>query len=52
MDNVVLLYTLSFVAYSLLEITGTLPQEIISAGLSLPSFFKKYYGDEVCVISK
>ena len=47
MDNLVLLYTVAFIAYCVLEVTGALPQEIISAGLSLPSLFKKYYGDEV-----
>lgn len=47
MENAVLVYTVLFLAYSVLEITGALPQEVISAGLSLPSIFKKYYGDEV-----
>ncbi len=47
METSVLVYTVVFLSYSLLEVTGGLPQEVISEGLSLPSLFKGCYGDEV-----
>lgn len=46
MDITVLLFTIFFVFYSILEITGAQPQEIRSAGLTLPALFSKYYGHE------
>ena len=45
--STVLLYTIVFVIYSICEITGALPQEAVSAGLTLPSLFSRYYGYEV-----
>ena len=40
-------FTVFFLAYSLLEVTGLLPQEMRSAGLALPSLFSRLYGQEV-----
>ena len=48
METAILLYTVLFVLYSILEVTGTLPQELRSSGLTLGSVFSRYYGDEVC----
>ena len=51
MDSVLVskasLFTVFFLAYSLLEVTGLLPQEIRSAGLALSSLFSRFYGQEV-----
>lgn len=49
MESSVALYTVVFIFYSCLEVTGSLPQEIRSAGLTLTSFFSRYYGDEASV---
>lgn len=49
MESSVVLYTIVFIFYSCLEVTGSLPQEIRSAGLTLTSFFSRYYGDEASV---
>ena len=43
----IVLYTLVFGFYSFLEVSGSLPQEIRSAGLTLTSLFSRYYGDQV-----
>ena len=42
-------FTVFFLAYSLLEVTGLLPQEMRSAGLALPSLFSRFYGQEVSI---
>ena len=41
------LFTVFFLAYSLLEVMGLLPQEMRSAGLALPSLLSRFYGQEV-----
>ena len=46
-EGFVVLYTLVFAFYSFLEISGSMPQEIRSAGLTLTSLFSRYYGDQV-----
>ena len=46
-SQLVTLYTILFVVYSILEITGALPQEMRSAGITLPALFSGYYGHEV-----
>ena len=46
-SQIVALYTVLFTVYSILEVTGALPQEMRSAGLTLPALFSKYYGHEV-----
>ena len=46
-SQILSLYTILFVMYSILEITGALPQEMRSAGITLPALFSGYYGHEV-----
>lgn len=46
-SQLVTLYTILFVMYSTLEITGALPQEMKGAGITLPALFSGYYGHEV-----
>ena len=43
----VVLYTAAFVVYGVMEVLGLMPQEIKSAGVTLPAIFAKYYGDQV-----
>ena len=42
-----MVYTAVFSLYSLMEVVGLMPQEIHSAGITLPSLFSSYYGDQV-----
>jgi len=48
--GVLVVYTGAFLIYSLMEVLGLMPQEIKSAGLTLPALFSKFYGDVVRVI--
>ena len=41
------LYSAAFLAYGLMDVLGLMPQEISSAGLTLPGLFSKYFGDPV-----
>ena len=43
----VVLYTCAFVLYSLMDVLGLMPQELRSAGVTLPTLFSRYYGDQV-----
>lgn len=43
----VVFYTLVFLFYSFLEISGSMPQEIQSSGLTLTKLLSRHYGDEV-----
>lgn len=47
METSIVLYTAAFVAYGLMDVLGLMPQEISSAGLTLPRLFSKYFGDFV-----
>lgn len=47
MDTSVVLFTAAFLAYGLMDVLGLMPQEITSAGLTLPGLFSKYFGDVV-----
>ena len=49
MSGPVVLYTLVFGLYSIMEVLGLMPQEIKSAGITLPGLFSSYYGDPVSV---
>lgn len=40
-------YTAFFVVYGIMEVLGLMPQEIKSAGISLPGIFGRFYGDMV-----
>ena len=51
MGGVVVLYTCVFVLYSLMDVLGLMPQELRSAGVTLPALFARYYGDQVKVAS-
>lgn len=42
-----MLYTCAFALYSLMDILGLMPQELRSAGVTLPALFSRYYGDQV-----
>ena len=41
------MYTCVFVLYSLMDVLGLMPQELRSAGITLPALFARYYGDKV-----
>ena len=45
------LYSVVFVLYSVMEVLGLMPQEVRSAGITLPALFANYYGDQVLAIS-
>ncbi|XP_064383296.1 transmembrane protein 129-like [Halichondria panicea] len=45
METSAVLYTAAFIAYGLMDVLGLMPQEISSAGLTLPGLFSKYFGD-------
>ena len=47
MTVALLLYTGVFVLYGVMEVMGLMPQELVSAGLTLPRLFSKYLGDPV-----
>ncbi len=47
METSAVLYTAAFIAYGLMDVLGLMPQEISSAGLTLPGLFSKYFGDPV-----
>ncbi len=49
MEASLVLYTSVFVAYSLMDVLGLMPQEIRSAGLTLPQLFSRYFGDLVSI---
>ena len=51
MGGAVVLYTCVFVLYSLMDVLGLMPQELRSAGVTLPALFARYYGDQVKVAS-
>ena len=51
MDGAVVLYTCVFVLYGLMDVLGLMPQELRSAGVTLPALFVRYYGDQVKVAS-
>ena len=42
-----MLYTAVFGLYSLMEVLGLMPQEVRSAGITLPALFSRLYGDQV-----
>jgi len=46
----VVLYTCAFVLYGLMDVLGLMPQELRSAGVTLPALFSRYYGDQVSFI--
>lgn len=43
----VLIYTVAFMLYGLMEVLGLMPQEIKSAGVTLTGVFGSFYGDLV-----
>ncbi len=45
------IYTLAFMIYGLMEVLGLMPQEITSSGLTLSGIFGKYHGDPVCPLN-
>ena len=47
MDGILIVYTGAFIIYSVMEVLGLMPQEVKSAGITLPGLFSKYYGDPV-----
>lgn len=47
MDPPLVLYSAAFIVYGLMDILGLMPQEISSAGITLPGLFSKYFGDPV-----
>ena len=47
-----MVYSAVFALYSVMEVLGLLPQEVRSAGVTLPALLKGYYGDEVCIQSQ
>ena len=51
MGGAVVLYTFVFVLYGLMDVLGLMPQELRSAGVTLPALFAWYYGDQVKVAS-
>ena len=50
MTGVLLVYTCAFLLYGAMEVLGLMPQELVSAGLTLPRLFAKYLGDPVSVL--
>ena len=50
MNGLLILYTAGFIAYGLMELLGLMPQEMKSAGLTLPGIFDRLYGDPVCLM--
>ena len=50
MTGVLLVYTCAFLLYGAMEVLGLMPQELVSAGLTLPRLFAKYLGDPVSVM--
>ncbi len=49
MEISVVLYTSAFVVYGLMDVLGLMPQEISSAGLTIPQLFSKLFGDSVSI---
>ena len=47
MSGATVLYSAAFFIYGLMEVLGLMPQEISSAGITLPGLFAKYFGDPV-----
>lgn len=47
MAGVLLLYTGVFLLYGMMDVLGLMPQEIVSAGLTLPGLLSKCFGDPV-----
>ena len=47
MTGVLLVYSGAFLLYSVMEVLGLMPQEVVSAGLTLPRLFSTYLGDPV-----
>ena len=47
MTGVWVLYSAVFGIYSLMEVLGLMPQELRSAGITLPALFTSHYGDQV-----
>lgn len=47
MSAPVVLYSAVFALYSVMEVLGLMPQEVRSAGVTLPALFSTYYGDQV-----
>ena len=47
MAGYAVLYTAVFSLYSVMEVLGLMPQEIRSAGLTLPAVLSSHYGDQV-----
>lgn len=47
MSAPVVLYSAVFALYSVMEVLGLMPQEVRSAGVTLPALFTTYYGDQV-----
>ena len=47
MTGVLMLYTGAFLLYGAMEVLGLMPQELVSAGFTLPRLFAKYLGDPV-----
>ena len=47
MVGVWVLYSSVFGLYSLMEVLGLMPQEVRSAGITLPAIFSPLYGDQV-----
>ena len=41
------LYTAVFLIYSSMEVLGIMPQELRSAGITLPSLLSRWFGDQV-----
>ena len=50
MSGPVVLYSAVFVLYSVMEVLGLMPQEVRSAGATLPALFVNYYGDQVLCV--
>lgn len=41
------LYTAVFLIYGSMEVLGLMPQELRSAGITLPSLLSRWFGDQV-----
>ena len=52
MSGAAVVYSAVFALYSVMEVLGLLPQEVRSAGVTLPALLKGYYGDEVYIQSQ
>ena len=51
MVGVWVLYSSVFGLYSLMEVLGLMPQEVRSAGITLPAIFSPLYGDQVGIVA-